>query len=308
MEYRHDSVLVKEVVEGLCLRNGAVVVDGTLGLGGHAKEMLKEIGKDGVLVGFDCDELHLGLAKERLSDYRENTIFIRSNFVHLKSELLAHGINSVDAVLFDLGIASPHVDDSTRGFSFQEEGPLDMRLDDRLAVSASDIVNEWSIQEMARIFREYGEERAAMKIARAIVEFRDEVKIETTKQLSEIVLSVVHRKDRIHPATRVFQALRIAVNKELEVLEQGLEEAMNVLGVGGRLVVISYHSLEDRIVKKCFQKATKPKTQETMFSLHDVIEPAKFRLITKKPIVPTDEELGRNPRSRSAKLRIVEKI
>ncbi len=307
-DYSHDSVLLEETLDGLALGEGKVIVDGTLGLGGHAGKILERIGGTGKLIGFDCDETHIEIAKANLKRFEKNIIFVRSNFAHLQSELDGHGVDSIDGILLDLGIASPHVDDSGRGFSFRADGPLDMRLDRSQALSAKDIVNKWSHEDLTKIFREYGEERYAPKIARAIIERREEKPIETTADLAEIVMSQVYKKDRIHPATRIFQALRIAVNDELNALESALEQAAEVMNEGGRMVVISYHSLEDRIVKRIFKKLSKPKTQETMFSANDVIEPAKFRLITKKPIVPTDYEVADNSRSRSAKLRIIEKI
>ncbi len=304
----HIPVLLNEVLESLQPEEGEVVVDGTLGLGGHAGEILKRIGAKGRLIGFDCDEEHLKIAKERLKEFSESTIFIQSNFAHLKSELLAQGIEQVDAILLDLGIASPHVDVPERGFSFIHDGPLDMRLDKSLKQTAEDIVNSWSVHELITIFREYGEEKYAPKIARAIDAYRKEERIVTTQQLADLVLAQVHKRERIHPATRIFQALRIAVNRELDVLAEVIEQAIEVLAPGGRLAVISYHSLEDRIVKHRFKYHVKDCVCPREVPICQCDKQQTIRIITKKPIVPTEEEIERNSRSRSAKMRVVEKL
>lgn len=304
----HKSVLLAEVLESLALDKGKVIVDGTLGLAGHSLEILKKIGSQGKLIGFDCDQNHLAYAEKRLSDYKNNTVLVNSNFAHLKSELLARDYPDVDGVLLDLGIASPHVDDPSRGFSFREDGPLDMRLDSSLELTAADVVNKYDTDSLTRIFRVYGEERYAPKIARKIVEVRKEQEITTTHQLADLILAIVHKKDRIHPATRVFQALRIEVNQELEVLKEVLGQAIEVLKPGGRLVVISYHSLEDRIVKHFFKDKTKDCICPKILPVCQCDVQPEIKIITKKPIVPGEIEISDNPRSRSAKMRVIEKL
>jgi 16S rRNA (cytosine1402-N4)-methyltransferase len=208
----------------------------------------------------------------------------------------------------DLGIASPHVDHADRGFSFIKDGPLDMRIDHEADETAEEIINNWSQEDLTKIFRDYGEEKYSHKIARLITEYRSTKPIQSTKELADLILAKMHKKERIHPATRVFQAIRIAVNKELDNLKKAIEDGLELLNPKGRMSIISYHSLEDRIVKEMFKEAATPITQETIYSVNDVIEPAKFHILTKKPITPSPEEVQTNPRSRSAKLRILEKI
>lgn len=282
----HIPVLAREVLEGLALKPGSRVLDGTVGLGGHAKLMLAATGPNGELVGFDRDDRNLIVAKERCAEFGDRVTLIHDSFSSIESR----DIGTFDAMLFDLGFSSVHVDDASRGFSFMKDGPLDMRYDTRQELSAEVIVNTWTRDDLTTILRRFGEEPRSAIIAKAIVDARREMRIDTTYQLAEIVASVVHRTGKIHPATKTFQALRIVVNDELGEVERGLTAALAKLNSGGRCAVITFHSLEDRAVKILF------KTQ------------AGLKPITKKPIVATQTEMIENPRSRSAKLRIVEKI
>lgn len=292
-EPQHQSVLVKEVIEHLDLPKKKTVVDATLGLGGHASVILENLPDNGKLIAFDADDLHLKLAQKKLKTFKDRATLVHSNFVQLQEQLKQLKIKQIDAILFDLGLASPHVDDSTRGFSFLREGPLDMRFDSAQKKTAEEIVNTVSEKELIRIFQEYGEEKRARKIAQEIVKTRKRKPYKTTTQLATMIEKLVHREGHIHPATRVFQALRIAVNNELDVLQEALTQALTLLKPKGRVAVISYHSLEDRIVKRFF------KAHSAAGTLH---------IITKKPLIPSEEELSKNPRSRSAKLRVAQKL
>lgn len=282
-------------MEGLSLPKKRNIVDATLGLGGHAKAILENLSKSGKVIGFDADYDHIKEAKKKLRKFKDRVIFIHSNFEHLQEELQKTRVRAVDGVLFDLGIASPHVDFADRGFSFLREGELDMRFNRKEGKTAAEIVNNYSEKELIRIFKEYGEEKKARRIAMEIRKRRKSRRFKTTTELARFIEKKVGRSGRIHPATRVFQALRIEVNRELEVLPEALRQAVEVLKSGGRIVVISYHSLEDRIVKNFFRDLSRGDDQI-------------LKLITKKPLVPTESEIAENPRSRSAKLRIVEKI
>ncbi len=281
---QHIPVLAKEILDQLQLKPGMTVVDGTVGLGGHAALMLQQIGPNGKLIGFDRDARNLALAKDNLKQFSSQVTLVNDSFAHMSEH-----VAQADAILLDLGFSSVHVDDPTRGFSFMTDGPLDMRYDQRQTLTAEAIVNSWSRDELATLFRRYGEEPRAVQIAKAIFEARREQRITTTGQLADIVSAVVPRRGKTHPATKVFQALRIAVNDELGEVEKGLAAVVNVLKPGGRLAVISFHSLEDRTVKLWLKK------QETFVSL------------SKKPIVPTRAEVISNPRARSAKLRVAER-
>ena len=283
--FDHIPVLAKEVLEGLALKPGGRVLDGTVGLGGHAKLMLVATSPNGELVGFDRDDRNLLVAKERCAEFGDRVAFIHDSF----SSIGTRDIGTFDAMLFDLGFSSVHVDDASRGFSFMKDGPLDMRYDTRQELSAEGIVNTWTRDDLSTIFRRFGEDPRSAIIAKAIVDARRSMRIDTTYQLAEIVASVVPRTGKIHPATRIFQALRIVVNDELGEVERGLTAALAKLNPGGRCAVITFHSLEDRLVKNLF------KTQ------------AGLMHITKKPIIASDQEAKANSRSRSAKLRIVQK-
>lgn len=290
-EINHLPVLQEKAVEMLNIRQKGIYVDATIGLGGHAEAILKEIGSDGRLIGIDRDDEALRSAKKRLSDSR--LTLMRGNFSDMKNMLCADGITAVDGILFDLGVSSMQLRSPGRGFSFLSDTPLDMRMDRSQKLSARDIVKRYPENELERILREFGEERLARKIAKAITQWRERNPIETCAELSKIVEKVYGMRGRIHPATRTFQALRISVNQELTQLTKGLHASLHLLKQSGRLCVISYHSLEDRIVK------------------HFMADNAKkglLRIITKKPTTPASEELSMNPSSRSAKLRAAEKI
>lgn len=283
---QHEPVLMKEVLEGLDLSPGAVAIDATLGLGGHSQAILEKIGSDGMLIAFERDARNLEEAKKRLAAYEGQVTFIHDSFATIAEQELPN----VDAILFDVGISSPHVDQAERGFSFQKEGALDMRFDQSQEVTAETIVNGWAKDELAELFRVYGDEPRANTIAKAIFNARRKERIITTTQLADVVSSAVRRSGKAHPATRVFQAIRMAVNDELGHIERALPAAVDLLKPGGRIAVISFHSLEDRLVKRFLR------------SREDLT------IITKKPIKPSFEEQKQNPRSRSAKLRIAQKI
>lgn len=306
----HISVLKEDVCKLLNLEGGEVVVDATLGLGGHAIEMLGRVGPKGLLIGFDQDEVNLEEAKKRLKK-AANVVCVHDNFSSLKNrveELKKDG--KVDAILFDLGISSPHVDEAERGFSFSKEGPLDMRYSKTQKLTAGDIVNNYKEKELADLIYLYGDERFSRKIAKMICDKRMGKKFETTKELAEAIARLFPRKFaiKIHPATKTFQALRIAVNDELNVLKEALDGSIDVLKKGGRVAVISYHSLEDRIVKHFFRELAR----ECICPM-EVLKCAcrgkpVIELVTRKPIVPSKEEISENPRARSAKLRVAIKL
>lgn len=280
----HTTVLLKEVVAQLQPRSGGLYVDATTGGGGHAGEILRVSAPDGRLIGLDCDDEALAASREKLSEWGARVTLVRANFAELEQALMNVGVTAVDGIVFDLGVSSRQFDEPTRGFSFQREGPLDMRMDRSAGTTAREVINTASEKELADIFFLYGEERRSRSIAKRLVAARP---IETTTQLANLVGP---RHSKIHPATRVFQALRIYVNDELGNLKRGLEAATRVLTTGGRVAVISFQSLEDRIVKHYFRETP---------ALH---------IITRKPVTPTEEEIERNPRARSAKLRVAEKI
>ncbi|MBV9349620.1 MAG: 16S rRNA (cytosine(1402)-N(4))-methyltransferase RsmH [Patescibacteria group bacterium] len=292
---KHATVLLTETVGGLSLAPGNTAVDATVGTGGHAKEIAERIGAKGTLLCIDADEKSIARSKERLKDSEAKLIFVQGNFRNLKTIAHEAGIDSAEGILFDLGW---HTEQLTagKGFSFKSNDPLLMTLSERTqTLTAKDIIADWDEDEIAKIIREYGEERFSGRIARAIVETRKEKEIDTADFLAEIIAGAVpgfYRRSRLHPATRTFQALRIAVNDELNALTEALGDALDLLSPGGRLAVISFHSLEDRIVKRVFRAAE---------------DSGRGKRITKKPIVPSQEERSANPRARSAKLRIFNK-
>ena len=287
--YNHIPVLLNEVINHLKPEPNHFLIDGTVGQGGHAHAFLQRALPDGRLLGIDRDTSNLAIAKERLAEFGNNVILVQDSFANAKTHAYAHKFTSVNAVLLDLGFSSAHVDDPERGFSFALDGPLDMRYDQTQELSAEQIVNTWSEDELARIIRMYGEDRNARRIAEAIVEQRANSPISRTKELAECIARRVRRTGKIHPATKTFQALRIVVNDELGELERALPELVKLLATGGRIAVISFHSLEDRIIKQFFK--TDP----------------NLEVITKRPITASQEELKQNPRSRSAKLRVAQK-
>ncbi|MEK7547340.1 MAG: 16S rRNA (cytosine(1402)-N(4))-methyltransferase RsmH [Patescibacteria group bacterium] len=317
-QMEHVPVLRNSVQKYLNLKAGDKVVDTTLGLGGHALEILKSIGEKGVLIAFEQDERNLEESKKRLKKYNHQIIYFHENFSYLKTRVtgrnsakLSFHLEPVDAVLFDLGISSPHVDDEERGFSFMNDGPLDMRFDQRQKLTAADVVNTYREEHLSKIFFEFGEEPFGRKIARGICERRKNMNFKSTLELAQFIEEVspvnVRKRQKIHPATRVFQALRIEVNNELDSLKEGLRGAASLLSIGGRIVVISYHSLEDRIVKHFFKDLMKPPASYEE-SIYKTYGDPFFEALTKKPVIPSEEEILSNPRSRSAKLRAYVKL
>lgn len=303
----HIPVMVEEVIELLQCQKGNIVLDATLGEGGHSYKILERVSLR-LLIGIDWDPLAIEISKERLKKFQAVIKLINTGFQNIKSVLGQIQLESVDGVLFDLGISSHQVNDAQRGFSFKREGPLDMRMDLSKEKKAYDIVNNCPLEELEKIILCYGEERWAKKIARSICEDRP---ISTTTQLSQVIMDSIPSKfhsKRIHPATKTFQAIRIAVNDELENLQFGLKEAIHVLNARGRIVVISYHSLEDRIVKEVFKSLSQDCICPPDFPKCVCSFKKKIKIITKRPIVPRSEEIIRNPRARSAKIRAAEKI
>lgn len=306
---KHVSVLLQESISSLNLLENSVVVDATLGYGGHSSNILERISK-GYLFAFDQDSEAIRYSTDRLNSIGTNFTIIKSNFVNMKEELEKRGINKVDAVLFDLGVSSPQLDDESRGFSFHNDARLDMRMDRDQKLSAYEVVNKYSEEDLARIFYKYGEDKFSKSVARRIVEYRKNKPIETTLELVEVIKSGVPMKYRInkHPARQIFQAIRIEVNHELDVIEPALSQALELLNVGGRCAVITFHSLEDRLVKNYFKEMTKIDDKvKGMPNIPDEYLP-DFKLVINKAIVPSDLEIENNPRSRSSKLRVIERI
>lgn len=305
----HKSVLLEEAVDALQLKDDSIVVDATLGYGGHSADILARI-KEGFLFAFDQDGEAITFSTNRLSKIGTNFTIIRSNFCCMSEKLQEENVERVDAVLFDLGVSSPQLDDASRGFSFHTDAKLDMRMDQSSTFSAYDVVNEYSKEELSRIFKMYGEAEFASNIAKHIVDARSKKKIETTLELAEIIKNAVPLKKRLHkhPARQIFQAIRIEVNRELDVIEPALRQALSLLNVGGRVAVITFHSLEDRLVKRIFKELTTVDAKvQGLPRIPEEYLP-DFRLITKKAIVPSNVEIDENPRARSAKLRVIEKI
>lgn len=302
----HKAVLLGEAIENLNLKEGSIVVDATLGAGGHARAMLERIGNNGKLIAIDYDASSIENLKTG-----ENVYLVNDNFANLENILKNLEIKKADAILADLGISSDQLENEEYGLSFQKEAKLDMRLDKKLEVSAWDIINKYERRDLEEIIKKFGEERFARHIAKKIVEYRKIKTIETTTELACIISGAVperYRKGKIHPATRTFQALRIAVNKELENLEKFIPEAIEALNPGGRLAIISFHSLEDRIVKNIFRENARGCTCPKEFPQCVCGKKPGVRIITKKPIIPDAKEILANPRSRSAKLRVCERL
>ncbi len=306
---KHISVLLNESISSLNLKENSIIVDATLGYGGHSSNILERIDK-GYLFAFDQDSEAIRYSTDRLRHIGTNFTIIKSNFVNMKAELEKFGIEKVDGVLFDLGVSSPQLDDKNRGFSFHEDARLDMRMNKEQKLSAYEVVNEYSEKDLTNIFFKYGEDKFSKNVARKIVQYRKIKKIETTLELVEVIKSAIPMKYRInkHPARQIFQAIRIEVNHELDVIEPSLQQATSLLNVGGRVAVITFHSLEDRIVKNYFKKITEIDDKvKGIPNIPDEYLP-DFKLITNKAITPNDEELETNPRSRSSKLRVIERI
>ncbi|KAB3536990.1 16S rRNA (cytosine(1402)-N(4))-methyltransferase RsmH [Bacillus safensis] len=308
--FQHETVLLKETVDGLNVKEDGTYVDCTLGGAGHSSYLLSQLSEKGTLIGFDQDDAALDHAREKLADSKANILFIKSNFRYLKERLNEQGITSVDGVIFDLGVSSPQLDTPERGFSYHHDAPLDMRMDQTAALSAKQVVNEWPFEDLVRIFYKYGEEKFSKQIARKIEEARKKASIETTGELVDIIkegIPAPARRTGGHPAKRVFQAIRIAVNDELKVFEEALEQAIELLNPKGRISVITFHSLEDRICKSTFKEMSSlPELPHGLPVIPEGLEP-KLKLITRKPIVASEQELEHNNRARSAKLRIAEK-
>lgn len=309
--FQHTTVLLKETVDGLDIKPGGIYVDCTLGGAGHSEYLLSKLSDGGRLFVFDQDETAINHAKEKLSRYEGQVTFIQSNFKFLEEELLKRGVHKVDGILYDLGVSSPQLDTPERGFSYHHDAPLDMRMDQGGEITAFDVVNTWSFQDLSRIFFRYGEEKFSKQIARKIEAAREKKPIETTFELVELIkdgIPAPARRKGGHPAKRIFQAIRIAVNDELGVFEDSLKQAISLLNHGGRISVITFHSLEDRICKSLFkQNSELPEMPHGLPVIPDEFKPI-LKLITRKPILPSEEELNENNRSRSAKLRIAEKI
>ncbi|MDM5223856.1 16S rRNA (cytosine(1402)-N(4))-methyltransferase RsmH [Peribacillus sp. NJ11] len=308
--FQHTTVLLKETVDGLNIKPDGIYVDCTLGGAGHSEYLLSQLSDKGRLYAFDQDETAIRNAKEKLENYGDRIVLVPNNFKYLKEELNARGIEKVDGILYDLGVSSPQLDTPERGFSYNHDAPLDMRMDQSAAISAYDVVNNWSFHDLLRIFFQYGEEKFSKQIARKIEAAREIKPIETTFELVELIkdgIPAPARRKGGHPAKRVFQAIRIAVNDELGVFEDSLEQAISLLDKEGRISVITFHSLEDRICKTVFKKASAlPDLPPGLPIIPDEFKPS-MKIITRKPILPSEEELEGNNRSRSAKLRIAEK-
>lgn len=306
--FKHYSVLLEEAVEGLNIKEDGIYVDCTLGGAGHSLEILKKL-TTGKLYAFDQDNVALENAKIKLSEYADKVVFIKSNFENLKEKLAEQNVYEVDGVLYDLGVSSPQLDTPERGFSYNYDTRLDMRMDTDASISAYEVVNEYSYHDLVKIFYRYGEEKFSKQIARNIEKKRELAPIETTFQLVDIIkesIPAAKRRTGGHPAKRVFQAIRIAVNNELSVFENSLEQAIDIVKVGGRISVITFHSLEDRICKQIFNSYAKNKDIPKNLPVLPEESLSKLKLITRKPICPSERELEENNRSRSAKLRIAE--
>lgn len=311
MTFSHTSVLLYETVDSLNIRPDGIYVDGTLGGGGHASLVLSRLGEGGRLIGLDQDADAIAAATERLKPYGDRVTVIRTNYENIKEALASLGIAKVDGIYLDLGVSSYQLDTAERGFTYREDdAPLDMRMDQRRSETAKDIVNGYSEMELYRIIRDYGEDRFAKNIAKHIVKARQEKEIETAGELTEIIRAAIPAKIRAtggHPAKRTFQAIRIELNRELQVLENSIDTMIELLNPGGRLSVITFHSLEDRIVKNRFRINENPCTCPPEFPVCMCGKKSRGRVVTRKPILPSDEELSANKRSKSAKLRVFEK-
>lgn len=310
MDFSHKSVLLNETIEGLNVRKGKIYLDGTLGGAGHSYEILKKLDGTGLLIGIDQDQEALKAAREKLSGFK-NVEYFNLNYIDFEKALDELGIEKIDGVLLDIGVSSYQFDNPERGFSYRFEAPLDMRMDKSLEISAKDIVNTYSEDEIAEIIREYGEEKWASRISKFIVQERKNKKIDTTFELVEIIKNAIPagaRRNGPHPAKRTFQALRIEVNKELDVLKNSIDKFVHRLNPGGRIAIITFHSLEDRIVKNSFKYLEKDCICPPTSPICTCNKKREIKIITRKPITASEEELKENNRSHSAKLRIAEKL
>ena len=294
IEFKHIPIMLNQVIEGLDIKPNGIYVDGTLGGGGHSYEIAKRLVSGGRLIGIDQDEAAIKAAGARLSEFSDRVTIVRSNYAQMVSVLQSLGIEQVDGILLDLGVSSHQLDNAERGFSYMEDAPLDMRMDRRQEKTARDIVNYYSQAELTRIIRDYGEDKFAAKIAAKIIASRENKLIETTGELAEIIKSAIPMKYRLtggHPAKRTFQAIRIELNRELGVLEESIEGMLDILSDGGRMAVITFHSLEDRIVKTAFRKAESPCTCPSDFPICVCGKKSKGFVVSRKPVVPSDEEM-----------------
>ena len=312
MEFKHRPVLLEETIESLKIRPDGINVDGTLGGAGHASQVCKRLSEKGRFVGIDQDDCALQAAGERLKEFGKNVRIdcVKSNYCQMKSVLENLGIDKVDGILLDIGVSSYQLDNAERGFTYREDAPLDMRMDQSSSFSAKDVVNQYDEMQLYRVIRDYGEEKFAKNIAKHIVAARQEKKIETTGELIEIIKASIPAKVRAtggHPAKRTFQAIRIEVNRELEVLQDSIDEMIDLLNDGGRLCIITFHSLEDRIVKNKFRENEDPCICPKNFPVCVCGRKSRGKVITRKPIVPSEQEVQENKRSKSSKLRVFEK-
>jgi 16S rRNA (cytosine1402-N4)-methyltransferase len=310
INFQHKSVLLDETIEMLNIKPDGIYVDGTLGGGGHSYEICKRLGDKGRLIGIDQDEAAILAGSNRLKEFGDKVTIVRSNYSNMKTVLHNLGIPKVDGILLDLGVSSYQLDTPERGFSYKENAPLDMRMDTRSEITAKDIVNNYSEHDLYRIIRDYGEDKFAKNIAKHIVRVRSEKPIETTDELTEAIKAAIPMKIRMntgHPAKKTFQAIRIELNKELEVLSKSLDDMIEMLNDKGRLCIITFHSLEDRIVKSSFRKNEDPCTCPPNFPVCVCGNQSQGTVITRKPIAPSEEEILNNKRSKSSKLRVFEK-
>ena len=310
MEFVHKSIMLEEVIESLAIKPNGIYVDGTLGGAGHSSEIVKRLGEDGRLIGIDQDGEAIEAATKRLKPYKDKVTIVRSNYAQMKEVLRDLGIHKVDGILLDLGVSSYQLDNAERGFTYREDVPLDMRMDQRQTKTAKDIVNDYSEMELYHIIRNYGEDKIAKNIAKHIVQARQKAPIETTGQLIEVIKAAIPKKVRAtggHPAKKTFQAIRIELNHELDVLKNNLEDMIDLLNDEGRIAIITFHSLEDRIVKNIFRTSERPCICPPEFPVCVCGRVSKGKVITRKPIVPGKEELEENSRSKSAKLRVFER-
>ena len=312
MEFNHYSVLLNETIENLNIKPDGIYVDGTLGGGGHAYQVASRLSEKGKLIGIDQDADAIAAAGERLKEFGDKITIIRSNYANMKEELHRIGVEKVDGIVLDLGVSSFQLDTPERGFTYRDENaPLDMRMDDRQSLTAKNIVNGYSEMDLYRIIRDYGEDKFAKNIAKHIVQERAKKPIETTGELTEIIRASIPMKVQVtggHPAKRTFQAIRIELNKELEVLQNNLDDMIDLLNPGGRICIITFHSLEDRIVKTNFKRNENPCTCPSDFPVCVCGKKSKGKVVTRKPILPSEEELEVNSRSKSAKLRVFERV
>ena len=310
MEFKHKSVLLEETIQGLNIRPDGIYVDGTLGGAGHAREVCKKLSAKGRFIGIDQDQDAIVAASDRLAAYEDRVTIIRSNYCYMANELHSLGIQKVNGIVLDLGVSSYQLDNEERGFTYRTDAPLDMRMDQRQSRTAADIVNGYEERELYRIIRDYGEDKFAKNIAKHIVAARQQSPIRTTGELTEIIRQSIPMKMQVtggHPAKRTFQAIRIELNRELDVLRESLDGMIDLLDDGGRICIITFHSLEDRIVKTIFRKNENPCTCPSDFPVCVCGKKSKGKVITRKPILPTTAEQEENPRSKSAKLRIFER-